>query len=310
MQQQSDSLTVDRSYLDLSTVQDLFDIADTALNGKDGADIFPLKDANPILVKLSDTFQEAFHQSSNVVRVGYVDRKSELKLYGGRDNAYVIVPLGSGKIIFNDMNEDFNYGDVLSLKIIPEQGVFSKIEETRVSIEATSAPIYYMYWYMERRTMKGELAHDSRISNDALNRYYNIIEYMISNGMKLDDILKRTYHSKRSDRQLTDYLISKGASPYALEHDLNEAVHEKDYEEAAYLISKKKNTPLGVEGLEAAAWNGDLQMVKILVEGGANVNANKYGPVTLANEKGHMEIVKYLRAHGGKMLDRETGNPF
>ena len=53
--------------------------------------------------------------------------------------------------------------------------------------------------------------------------------------------------------------------------------------------------------LDLAAREGDLEMVKLLVDNGANVN--NYKPLHLASEKGYLEIVTYLVEHGANLND-------
>ena len=51
--------------------------------------------------------------------------------------------------------------------------------------------------------------------------------------------------------------------------------------------------------LDLAAREGDLEMVELLVDNGANVN--NYKPLQLASEKGYLEIVTYLVEHGANL---------
>ena len=53
--------------------------------------------------------------------------------------------------------------------------------------------------------------------------------------------------------------------------------------------------------LDLAAREGDLEMVELLVDNGANVN--NYKPLHLASERGHLEIVTYLIEHGANLND-------
>ena len=51
--------------------------------------------------------------------------------------------------------------------------------------------------------------------------------------------------------------------------------------------------------LDLAARAGDLEMVELLVDNGANVN--NYKPLHLASKNGHLEIVTYLVEHGANL---------
>jgi ankyrin repeat protein len=59
------------------------------------------------------------------------------------------------------------------------------------------------------------------------------------------------------------------------------------------------HTPLGL-----ASWWGHLDIVKVLLEHGAQVNSQSYGaetPLYNAARVGHLEVVKVLIAHGASV---------
>jgi len=57
-------------------------------------------------------------------------------------------------------------------------------------------------------------------------------------------------------------------------------------------------------GRQAAAQNGDVEMAKVLVAGGADVNVraeNNQMPLDLALTKGQQAMVDYLESNGAKL---------
>ena len=60
--------------------------------------------------------------------------------------------------------------------------------------------------------------------------------------------------------------------------------------------------------LDLAAREGDLEMVELIVDNGANVN--NYKPLHLASQKGHLEIVTYLVEKGAKLNNPEFERRF
>lgn len=79
---------------------------------------------------------------------------------------------------------------------------------------------------------------------------------------------------------------------------LSIAINFEDKEIANYLISKKADTTAAIS---AAATQGNLDGIKLLLEAGANIDGNKNeSPITLASEHGYTSVVKYLLEHGAK----------
>ena len=54
-----------------------------------------------------------------------------------------------------------------------------------------------------------------------------------------------------------------------------------------------------------ASRNGHVQVVKIVLENGADIHAREDEPLRVASEKGHTEIVKLLLQHGADIHARE-----
>lgn len=55
--------------------------------------------------------------------------------------------------------------------------------------------------------------------------------------------------------------------------------------------------------LVLAVHSGDIDLVRLLVEYGANVNVGFFEPLTLATQLGHLEIAQFLRDHGAAERD-------
>jgi len=79
---------------------------------------------------------------------------------------------------------------------------------------------------------------------------------------------------------------------------LSIAINFEDKKIANHLISKKANT---TAAMSAAATEGNLEGIKILLDKKADINGNKdESPLMLASEHGHVEVVQYLLKHGAK----------
>lgn len=64
---------------------------------------------------------------------------------------------------------------------------------------------------------------------------------------------------------------------------------------------KNKITPL-----QASIWQKNLNLVKLLVENGANIDSKKKSAVLEASEKGEIKILKYLIEKGGNIKTSEA----
>ena len=60
-----------------------------------------------------------------------------------------------------------------------------------------------------------------------------------------------------------------------------------------------------------ATEEGHLEVVKFLVENGANIHADNYGALRVASQNGHLEVVKFLVERGAdpSVLDRSDPKP-
>ena len=76
------------------------------------------------------------------------------------------------------------------------------------------------------------------------------------------------------------------------------------------IIVNYKDPADGSSPLHKASENGHLEIVKILIQNGAIVNATnkcEYTPLNIAAENGHLEVVKILLINGA---DTKIGNQF
>ena len=65
----------------------------------------------------------------------------------------------------------------------------------------------------------------------------------------------------------------------------------------------------GNTALSYAAWSGDLKMVYLLIEQGANINTKNYTgetPLILAARNGHTAIVNVLLNHGARIKQKSS----
>lgn len=86
-----------------------------------------------------------------------------------------------------------------------------------------------------------------------------------------------------------------------------EAVATNDLAGARSMLKAHPELAKAGEGqgtaLHAAAKAGNLDMIRLLLEFGADVNAEAHyheSPLTFAAQEGHVEAMKLLREHGGE----------
>jgi ankyrin repeat protein len=119
-----------------------------------------------------------------------------------------------------------------------------------------------------------------------------------------------TYLGQKS---VTEYLIEKGANVNAIANNatgftaLTGAVANNHVEIAKILVKRGSNVNHRYEGgvspLMEACLNGNLELVNFLLENGADPTAktkDEKTPLTFAKEKNHGEVVEALKRHGAR----------
>jgi ankyrin repeat protein len=168
------------------------------------------------------------------------------------------------------------------------------------------------------------------------NGHLNIVKYLVSLGMKLDVItvsigcdsgnIKLVKYMinlfKNSSEnypgfynqllinachngfiKIVKYMISLGADVKAENNTpLLYAIFHNDLKVAKHLI-KNGAEPFDSEMITSAVKQGCLEMVKYLVNQGADFRVQSDLPLQLANDHGHEEIVEYLTSLGAKLPD-------
>lgn len=119
------------------------------------------------------------------------------------------------------------------------------------------------------------------------------------------------------DGNTVQKLLAKGVDPNLVDNRGNPmlvvALREKSKKAATALIKARnidfdKTNPAGENALMMAALNGDLDMIKLMVDGEeAEVNKKGWAPLHYAATNGHNDVVKYLVDHAA-YLDAESPN--
>jgi len=148
-------------------------------------------------------------------------------------------------------------------------------------------------------------------------RQYEIAKLFIEYGSVInDDTLVDAAHG---DRSLFEYLLKKGANINAINHvghsALSRAISFKNIPGAIALVEMGFDViKLGGDALRDAAWDGQFEIVKLLVEYGADINFNGADqvfpycptPVQKAASRNHFEVVKYLVEHGADVTIKDN----
>ncbi|MFX3632784.1 MAG: ankyrin repeat domain-containing protein [Candidatus Pristimantibacillus sp.] len=141
------------------------------------------------------------------------------------------------------------------------------------------------------------------------NYEYEIVRMLIEFGADVNNKTSPALvdAASKGDRSLFEFLLSKGADINAVNNvghsALSRAIAFENFEAVTVLIDLGISIEMhGGDSLRSAAWNGDLSLVKRLVELGANLNYNvpdqvhSYGatPLAVAAGRNHVEVVEYL----------------
>lgn len=86
---------------------------------------------------------------------------------------------------------------------------------------------------------------------------------------------------------------------------LTECCESGNLNAVRYLVHELKADPSAPRHypIRCAAVRGQLDIVKLLVEAGANIHNNMDQPLQWASQKGHMEVCKYLLSKGAIVYD-------
>ncbi|WP_425306695.1 ankyrin repeat domain-containing protein [Cupriavidus pauculus] len=119
------------------------------------------------------------------------------------------------------------------------------------------------------------------------------------------------------DGNTVQKLLAKGVDPNLVDNRGNPmlvvALREKSTKAATALIKAKnidfdKTNPAGENALMMASLQGELDMVKLMVDGmEAEVNKKGWAPLHYAATNGHNDVVKYLVDHAA-YIDAESPN--
>jgi ankyrin repeat protein len=118
------------------------------------------------------------------------------------------------------------------------------------------------------------------------------------------------------DARTVQKLLARGVDPNVVDRRgdpvLVVALREKSLKAATALIKAKdidfdKANPAGETPLMMAALQGELDMVKLMVDEEAEVNKTGWTPLHYASTTGHNDVVKYLLDHAA-YIDAESPN--
>ncbi len=156
------------------------------------------------------------------------------------------------------------------------------------------------------------------------NKHKPIVEYLLSKGANISEkngeygssALHKACASGALD--IAKVLVNAGADVNLKSDEgytpLSNAVSNNKQITVKYLISNganigEKNGKLGVSVLHKACMNGNLEIAKILVDAGADVNFKSdegFTPLYVAVQKNHISIVEYLLTKGVS-IDEKNG---
>ena len=105
--------------------------------------------------------------------------------------------------------------------------------------------------------------------------------------------------------KLVDVAINVYGKPYQTLATLKTLMlHSGKHIDKIYFIQESKQPPWGanidIVSLSYASSQGNLDIVKYLVEHGADIHARNNEALTLATEEGHEHVINYLIAKGAK----------
>ena len=238
-------------------------------------------------------------------------------------------------------------GNESIVKYLVERGAYINVELN--TYDSIKTPLSIACENGKESIIKYLVEHGANInvklkSNDSIktplsiaceNGNESIVKYLIENGANINVELKRysnikSIKCKKGDEPIIDYLICHGANTTVelIRYDYNTLplrISPSNNSTVQYLIANGAviktelnkyyydNTPLSM-----ACVNGDISIVKYLVEHGADVNAECKGPngsiktpLIIACENEKDTIARYLIEHGANVnVELITHNSF
>lgn len=142
---------------------------------------------------------------------------------------------------------------------------------------------------------------------------YDVVKWLVDHHAELNDSEYPAvlYAARSQNTDLIGYIVKNGGNINVVGRKgrtaLVEAMVSKKQENIEAVINHGFDMPqLGGGSLRRACWKGELDLVKLFTENGADVNYHSYDqvhtdeatPLQVAIEGGHTEVVKYLLENG------------
>jgi hypothetical protein len=162
------------------------------------------------------------------------------------------------------------------------------------------------------------------VLNDVLEHNHMDLASDILDRYSIDDLNDKSYPlitaaARYGSKALFENLIALGANINAMTHAKTSAVGRalafQNFEGVRALLELgfEMKSYSGGEALRSAAWAGELDMVRLFVEHGADINFNGADqvfpycttPVQMAASENHFEVVKYLVEQGADVTIRD-----
>jgi len=167
--------------------------------------------------------------------------------------------------------------------------------------------------------IKAVLYDENKIIDAFKKRDCDTLDKIINLGFNVNEPIKRfndctllSQATLNNDLQMADYLTSKGADIKQDPFSLSAATYwgKKEFADKFLDLGAELNCNQKHNALESACQNNQFEMVKYLVEKGANVNIDvikdkdstwKNAPLRAATSNADLEMIDYLVEHGAKI---------
>lgn len=171
----------------------------------------------------------------------------------------------------------------------------------------------------KNNTIKAVLYDENMIIDAFKKRDCNTLDKIINLGFDVNEPIKRfnnctllSQATLNNDLPMADYLISKGADIKQDPFSLSAAAYwgNKEFTDKFLDLGAELNCNQKYNALESACENKQFEMVKNLIEKGADVNIDvikdkddtrKNAPLRAATSNAHLEMIDYLVEHGAKI---------